>query len=149
LGGNEHSADAAFAKLAEIKPYYFSRSSADLESKISAGEVWVTPWNNGRSNAMIDKGVPLKFIYPKEGGFGHTTSIDVVANSPNATEAQLFVNYVLDPLPQIGNANEVPYGPSNKLLEEVLKAYPELSKRFPVAADLKKLYIIDPKAVNA
>ncbi|MGE3150773.1 MAG: ABC transporter substrate-binding protein [Pseudorhodoplanes sp.] len=149
LGGNEGKTDGAFEKLAEIKPFYFFRSSADLEAKISAGEVWATVWNNGRANAMIDKGVPLKFFYPKEGGFGHVTVVDVVAGSPNATEAQQFINFLLDPVVQLGVANEIPNGPTTKLLEPILEAYPQLSKRFPVAADLKNLYIADPKVVNA
>lgn len=149
-GGDERNADAAFAKLAEIQALYYYRSSGDLEAKVAAGEAWIAPWNNGRSNAMIDKGMPLKFFYPKEGGFGHLTPIDVVAGTPNPKEAQMFINYALDPLNQLGTANEVPYGPTHKLMAPILAAYPELAKRFPSSPeDLKNLYIADPTVVNA
>src|SRR5262249_10657801 len=139
-GGDERNADAAFPKLAEIRPLYYYRSSADLEAKMSAGEAWIVPWNNGRPATLIDKGVPLKFILPKEGGFGHQTVIDVVAGTRHPKEAMTFLNYVIDPLNQLGQAYEVPYGPTNKLLASVIAAYPDLAKRFPWSAeDLAKL----------
>lgn len=150
LGGDERNADAAFAKLAQIRPLYYYQSSADLEAKMSSGDAWIVPWNNARPAALIDKGVPLKVVYPKEGGFGHETVIDVVAGTPHIKEAMTFVNYVIDPLNQLGQAYEVPYGPTNKLLASVIGAYPDLAKRFPSSpADLEKLYRPDPKVVNA
>ncbi len=150
LGGDERTADGAFRKLAEIHPLYYYQSSADLEAKMSAGDAWIVPWNNARPATLIDKGVPLKFVYPKEGGFGHQTVIDVVAGTPHAEEAMMFVNYVIGPLNQLGQAYEVPYGPTNKLLGAVIGAYPELAKRFPSSPEeLEKLYRPDPKVVNA
>jgi putative spermidine/putrescine transport system substrate-binding protein len=150
LGGDERNADAAFPKLAQIHPLYYYQSSADLEAKMSTGDAWIVPWNNARPATLIDKGVPLKVVYPKEGGFGHQTVIDVVAGTPHAREAMMFVNYVIDPLNQLGQAYEVPYGPTNKLLAPVVGAYPDLAKRFPSSPeDLEKLYRPDPKVVNA
>lgn len=150
LGSDERNADAAFAKLAQIRPLYYYQSSADLEAKISSGEVWIVPWNNARPAALIDKGIPLKVVNPKEGGFGHETVIDVVAGTPHVKEAMTFVNYVIDPLNQLGQAYEVPYGPTNTLLAPVIGAYPDLAKRFPSSPiDLEKLYRPDPKVVNA
>jgi putative spermidine/putrescine transport system substrate-binding protein len=149
-GGDEKNADMAFKKLAEIQPLYYYRSSADLESKMTSGDAWITVWNNARPANLIDKGVPLKFIYPKEGGFGHESTIDVVAGTPHPKEAMMFVNQVLDPLAQLGQANEVPYGPVNKLIAPILAEYPKLASRFPSSPeDLAKLYIANPKDVNA
>jgi putative spermidine/putrescine transport system substrate-binding protein len=150
LGGDERNADTAFPRLAQIRPLYYYQSSADLEAKMSAGDVWIVPWNNGRPATLIDKGVPLKFVIPKEGGLGHETVIDVVAGTPHAQAAMTFVNYVIDPLNQLGQAYEVPYGPTNKLLAPVIAAYPALAKRFPSSPeDLKRLYRPDLKIVNA
>jgi putative spermidine/putrescine transport system substrate-binding protein len=150
LGGDERNADAAFPRLAQIRPLYYYQSSADLEAKMSAGEVWIVPWNNGRPATLIDKGVPLKFVIPKEGGLGHETVIDVVAGTAHARAAMAFVNIVIDPLNQLGQAYEVPYGPTNKLLSSVIGAYPELARRFPSSPeDLAKLYRPDLKVVNA
>jgi len=67
-----------------------------------------------------------------------------VKGSTAAKEAQQYINLVLDPLPQLGQANEVPYGPTNKTLQPVLAAYPELAKKFPSSPDdIKKLYRIN------
>lgn len=149
-GGDERNADAAFPRLAQIRPLYYYQSSADLEAKMSAGEVWIVPWNNGRPATLIDKGVPLKFVIPKEGGLGHQTVIDVVAGTPHVEAAMTFVNIVIDPLNQLGQAYEVPYGPTNNLLASVIAAYPDLAKRFPSSPeDLKRLYRPDLKVVNA
>jgi len=150
LGGGERNADAAFPRLAQIRPLYYYQSSADLEAKMSAGEVWIVPWNNGRPATLIDKGVPLKFVIPKEGGLAHQTVIDVIAGTPHVRAAMTFVNIVIDPLNQLGQAYEVPYGPTNKLLASVIGAYPELARRFPSSPeDLAKLYRPDLKVVNA
>jgi putative spermidine/putrescine transport system substrate-binding protein len=150
LGGDERNADAAFPRLAQIRPLYYYQSSADLEAKMSNGEAWIVPWNNARPATLIAKGVPLKFVHPKEGGFGHQTVIDVVAGTPQVKEAMTFVNYVVDPLNQLGQAYEVPYGPTNRLLAPVIGAYPDLARQFPSSPeDLKKLYRPDPAIVNA
>jgi putative spermidine/putrescine transport system substrate-binding protein len=150
LGGDEQNADMAFPKLAQIHPLYYYQSSADLEAKMSAGEVWIVPWNNGRPATLIDKGIPLKFVYPREGGLGHQTVIDVVAGTAHAKEAMVFINDVIGPLNQLGQAYEVPYGPTNNLLAPVIGAYPDLAKRFPSSPDeLEKLYRPNPKVVNA
>ena len=50
---------------------------------------------------MIDAGFPGRFMYPKEGGFLHTSTIDVVAGTKYPRQAQLYINYVLDPLFQL------------------------------------------------
>ena len=61
----------------------------------------------------------------------------------------MFLNFVLDPLAQLGQANEIPYGPTNKTLAPVLAAYPELAKKFPASPDdLKLLYVPDWRVVN-
>jgi spermidine/putrescine-binding protein len=96
-------------------------------------------------------------VLPKEGAYRGMTMIDIVAGTKHRKEALAYVNAALDPLPQLGLANEVPYGASNKLLEPIFSAYPDLSKKFPASPqDLKQLRQIDwpvfnkmlPKAVD-
>lgn len=148
-GGNEKQINKGFQKLAQLKPLYFWTSSSDLRTKFISGDAWAAPWVNGRSWGMIDEGFPMKFVIPKEGGFGNGTTIDVVKGTKHPKEAQMFLNFVLDPLPQLGQANEIPYGPTNRLLAPVLQAYPELARKFPASPeDLKKLYLVDWAYVN-
>jgi putative spermidine/putrescine transport system substrate-binding protein len=139
-GGDEKNVTPGLNKIKGLKTLYYFNSSVDLRSKFQSGDVWIAPWNNGQSNALIDTGFPGKFIYPKEGGFLHTTTIDVVAGSEHPKEAMQFINYVLDPLSQLGQSYAIPYGPVNKSLAGVMQAYPELSKKFPASeADVLKL----------
>jgi putative spermidine/putrescine transport system substrate-binding protein len=148
-GGSEKDVMKGISKISELKAHSYYTSSATLATLFQSGDVWAAPWINGRAWGMIDKGAPMKFVLPKEGGYGNMTTIDVVAGTKLSKEAQAYVDFVLDPLPQLGQANDVPYGPTNKTLAPVLAAYPELSKKFPASpADLKKLYLVDWATYN-
>jgi len=146
-GGDEHSL-AALTKgidaIAEIKAHSYYTSSATLTAQFQSGEVWAAPWINGRSWALIDRGAPIRFLLPKEGGYGNMNTVDVVAGTRYPKEAQAYLNQVLDPLAQLGQANETPYGPTNKLLAPVIKEYPDMAKKFPSSPeDLAKLKMVD------
>lgn len=149
-GGDEHSLDAltkGIDHIATLKAHSYYTSSATLTAQFQSGEVWAAPWINGRSWALIDRGAPIRFIVPKEGGFGNLNTIDMVAGTKFPKEAQAYINAVLDPLAQLGQANDTPYGPTNKVLAPVLAAYPDLAKKFPSSpADLKQLHIVDWEA---
>lgn len=148
-GGDENSLQKGIDKIATLKAHSYYTSSATLATQIQSGDVWVAPWINGRAWGLIDKGLPLKFLLPKEGGYGNMTTIDMVKGTKYPKEAQAFINLVLDPLVQLGQANEVPYGPTNKLLEPVLAAYPELSKKFPASPkDLQQLRLVNWSLYN-
>jgi putative spermidine/putrescine transport system substrate-binding protein len=140
-GGDEKNLAPGLAKIAQLKVQSFYSSSNDIRTKLLSGDVWVAPWNNGRSWNLIDSGFPGRFIYPKEGGFLHTTTLDVVAGTKFPKEAQLFVNYTLDPLFQLA-VLYFPYGPVNRSLDDVLKNYPDLAKKVPTG-DLAQLSIPD------
>jgi putative spermidine/putrescine transport system substrate-binding protein len=116
---------------------------------MKSGDVWAAPWINGRAWGLTDQGLPIRFILPKEGGFAGTTTIDVVRNTKAPKEAQEYINRVLDPLPQLGQANEIPYGPTNQLLAPILAANPSLAQKFPSSPeDFGKLYIVNWAAYN-
>lgn len=143
-GGGADDFEAGLKKVSEIKPLSYFPSTVDLRAKLLAGEAWVAPFNNGQSNLLIDQGYPGKFIYPKEGGYLHLATIDVVAGTENEALAKEFINFALDPVGQIGSAFDVPYGPVNVTLEDVLKGYPELAKKFPsTEADFASLKTAD------
>ena len=132
-GGSETNLQPGLEKIAQLKVQSYYSSSNDIRTKLASGDVWVAPWNNGRSWALIDSGFPGKFIYPKEGGFLHTTTADVVAGTKHPREAQLYINYSLDPLFQLATLY-FPYGPVNKSLDQVLKDYPDLAKKVPTSS---------------
>jgi putative spermidine/putrescine transport system substrate-binding protein len=129
-GGSETNLKPGLEKIAQLKVQSYYSSSNDIRAKLMSGDVWVAPWNNGRSWALIDSGFPGKFVYLKEGGFLHTSTVDVVAGSKHPREAQLYINYSLDPLYQLAILY-FPYGPVNKSLDQVLHDYPDLAKKVP------------------
>jgi len=149
-GGDERSLERGIEKIASLRAHSYYTSSATLTTQFQSGDVWAAPWINGRAWGMIDRGAPMRFVIPTEGGFGNMTTIDVAAGTRHAREAHAFINFVLDPLPQLGQAYEIPYGPTNRTLAPVLAAYPELSKKFPASPeDLKQLILVDWKIYNS
>ena len=146
-GGNEKNLLPGLKKIAQLKVESYYSSSNDVRTKLMSGDVWVAPWNNGRSWNLIDSGFPGRFMYPKEGGFLHTSTIDVVKGTPYAHEANIYINYVLDPLFQLALLY-FPYGPVNRALDEVLKDYPDLAKKVPTG-NLSELSVPDWDTVFA
>jgi putative spermidine/putrescine transport system substrate-binding protein len=148
-GGDENSLEKGIEKLATLKAQSYPSSSATIEALMKSGDVWAAPWINGRAWGLTDQGLPIRFMLPKEGGFAGATTIDVVRNTKALKEAQEYINLVLDPLPQLGQANEIPYGPTNQLLAPILAANPSLAQKFPSSPeDFSKLYVVNWVAYN-
>lgn len=142
-GGDESTPEKGIAKIAEIKAQSYPGSSAVIDALMSSGDVWIAPWLNGRTWGLIGRGVPLRYVLPKEGGYFGMTTIAVAASAQHRKEALDFINDVLGPLSQLGMVSEIPYGPTNKLLAPVLAAYPDVAKKFPSSPeDIAKLKVI-------
>jgi len=140
-GGSEKALDKGIHKIAELKVNSYYSASAQVEALLTSGDAWAAPMVSGRAWGMIDRGLPLAFVLPKEGGVSAPTTVDLVAGTKLVKEALEYINFTLDPLPQLGQAYDIPYGPTNKLLGPVIAAYPDMAKKFPASpADLKALY---------
>jgi spermidine/putrescine-binding protein len=76
--------------------------------------------------------------------------LDVVKGSKNPKEGYAYIDAVLDAYSQLGQAYEIPYGPTNNLLVPVLKGYPNISKKFTASlTELQQAYIADWTTYNA
>ncbi len=143
-GGDESSLAKGIDKIAEIKAHSYYISSTDLQGKIESGDVWAAPWINGRAWNMAIRGTPLRFVMPKEGGYADFGTLDVVAGSKHPAEAMGYINFLLEPLPQLALAYELTYGPTIHTLAPLLKNYPDLARMFPSSPeDLDRLNKID------
>jgi len=143
-GGDESTPEKGIDKIAQIKAQSYPGSSPVLDPLLRSGDVWIAPWLNGRAWGLIDRGIPLAYVLPKEGGFFGMTTISVTAGTQHRKEALAFVNEVLGPLAQLGMASQIPYGPTNRLLASVLAAYPDMAKKFPSSPeDIAKLKLIN------
>ncbi|MFT4268434.1 MAG: ABC transporter substrate-binding protein [Xenophilus sp.] len=143
-GGNESTPEKGIAKIAEIKAHSYYSSTVQLEALFPSGDVWAAVIASGRGWGLIDKGYPLKFVEPKEGAVSSVTTIEVVKGSKHVREANQYINYVLDPVAQIGQAWDIPYGPSNKIVAPVIQAYPDLARKLPGTEErIRALYTPD------
>jgi len=143
-GGDEATPEKGIDAISQIKAYAYFTASAPLAAAFVSGDVWAAAWINAQTWRLIDQGVPLRYVIPKEGGVGNLDTIDMVVGTRHPKEAQLYINMVLGPLAELGNATDNPLGPTNTLLVPILKAYPEMAQRFPASPeDLQHLYLPD------
>lgn len=148
-GGDEKTPEKGIEKLGQIKAHSYYVSSTTLQAQLESGDVWVAPWNNMRAWSMTDRGIPIRYVDPADGPIGSTDTIQLAANTPYPKEAQLLINYILDPFAQLGMSKLLPTGPTNMLLADVVKADAELKSKAPVTPDdLKALYLPDLEAFN-
>jgi putative spermidine/putrescine transport system substrate-binding protein len=103
----------AFASLGRIKPYVpkwwdtGALSAQLLERKEAvAGGLW-----NGRAQDLIDKGVPLAIEWNE--AKQQLQAWAVVKGSPNAANAQRFIDFALQPRIQAELTRHIAYGPTN------------------------------------
>lgn len=134
-GGDEGSLEKGIEKIATLKAHSYYSASAQAEALLTSGDAWAAVMVSGRAWGMIDRGLPFGFIFPKEKGGGGLTTVDVVTGTKYSKEAHAYIDFTLDPLPQLGQAYEIPYGPTNKLLGPVIAAYPEMARKFPASPE--------------
>ena len=149
-GGDENTPEKGIAKIAEIKAQSYPGSSSVMTALMSSGDAWAGPMLNGRAWSLIDKSPSTYgYVLPKEGAIRGMTMIDIVAGTKHPKEAAAYVNEILGPLFQLGSVYEWPYGPSNKLLQPILAAYPDVAKKFPATIeDLHRLREVNWDAFN-
>ncbi len=113
LSGGE---EQAWAKLRELRPNMvgFPFTPAELDNMLLQGDAWVAVNSDSRSNLLIKKGAPIKFIYPAEGAAAWLVHIDIPKGTPKLDLAYKFINYVIDPKVQAKVAVSAQVGPVNK-----------------------------------
>lgn len=146
-GGDEKNLAKGIEKIAQLKYHSIYTSTVQLEALLPTGDVWAAPMADGRAWGLVDKGVSVAFVRPKEGSVMQMGTLDVVKGSKLTKEAFEYINTALDPYPQLGQSYEIPYGPTTTLLAPVLSHYPDVSKKFIASLkDLKEAYVPDWKA---
>ena len=143
-GGKDAPPSAGIAKIAQIKAESYYVSSTELEPKFSSGDVWAAPWINQRAWGMAQRGAPIRFILPKEGGFADVGTIDMVANTKHPAEAQAFIDFQLSVDPQMQWATTFLAGPANPAAIARLGDRPDVLAKFPSSPEqLDKLVDVD------
>lgn len=150
LGSTADDPTAVVEWLESIPGVKFWGGTSDLDQMLTDGEVWVSPYTDGRCNALADKGVPVEYVGMKlniDGAtydnVGATASAHIVAGTPNPELAAIYVNLINTPagiLPYL--RDRAFYVPTNVRTAELLaEAIPEKADRLEL--DLDRFYQAD------
>jgi putative spermidine/putrescine transport system substrate-binding protein len=132
-GGDEKRIDGGFARIRALVPNVgaWLTLSPQYVPYLQREDVWLTPYWNGRAQLMIDEGLPLATVAPKEGTIAITNALAVPRTARNKTLAYEFVNFYLEAAQQEAWARKIYYGPTNR--EVTLPR--EYASRVPVGAE--------------
>lgn len=143
FGGSERNIEPAFAamrRLAEMGNLaVVYRSDMVPFDVISSGEVWIASALTFTTAALLDAGVPVKAVIPKEGAPISFDGITLVKNCPHPAEAKQFINFMLSKEVNEAHANAVFLIPVNK--DAVI--LPEVQKYLPDAEEMKRVFQVD------
>jgi putative spermidine/putrescine transport system substrate-binding protein len=114
--------DRAFKSLSRIKPHIkkFWDTGALSAQMLADREVVIGSIWNGRLQAIADKGAPVAIEWNQHmvqlQGYG------IFKDAKNMKEAQLLVDYAMQPKAQLGLPKELAYGPTNRKTFAMLPA---------------------------
>jgi putative spermidine/putrescine transport system substrate-binding protein len=114
--------DRAFKSLSRIKPYikkFWDTGALSAQMLADKDAVLGSIWN-GRIQAIADKGAPVAIEWNEHmlalQGYG------IFKDAKNMKEAQLLVDYAMQPKAQLGLPKELAYGPTNRKTFDILPA---------------------------
>ena len=151
--------DQARQVLLAQKPLLAAYNSSDVNRKLAGDEYVLAHAFSGdamQAHAGLEgefEGNPdIKFVIPKEGGTIWMDNLAILADSPNAYTAHVFINYMLRPEVAARNAEYVGYLTPNKdavplLSQETRDLYAQGFA--PDAATLERLEWIERNEQNA
>ena len=146
-GGTEANVDPGFAKLKELVPHVVTFDKfGETPTLIQQSQTVIGSWTVDRVANLAASGVPVKFVYPREGFFGYKEVITIVKGRPNQDLAYKFVDMVLSKEEQENTAKFVGLGPLNRLA----KLDAETAARVIYGSEsVAKMVIPDWEVVNA
>jgi putative spermidine/putrescine transport system substrate-binding protein len=146
-GGSDTNIDPGFKVMEKsIAPNVlsFDPSPGKIAELFQDDEIALAVWGNGRVQALRQQGIPVEFVYPKEGAVALGMGVCVVDKSANEALAQKFVQYVLSPPVQAILADSQGVAPANRKTQ----LPPEVAARVPGPDVIGKLIRVDWDVVN-
>lgn len=124
--------DETFARLKELKPNLVTlwTTGAQAEQLFRSGEIWISPFWNGRTFNLQKSGIPLDFVIPREGSFARSDPYAVLRGAKHPTWARRFINFASRADRQLPFAERAFYASPNRLVK-----YPgDLAKKVVVSS---------------
>jgi putative spermidine/putrescine transport system substrate-binding protein len=138
--------DPGFSAMAAVSKQAvgFEQSSAILESYIKEGTVWVMPSWNGRAQLLVDEGLPVDYVRPKEGTIPLIATLNIPAGAQNTEAALKFVDFFLEKANQEAWVSGYKVGSARGDIE-----VPDAIRRRQITseADLESLHLPDLSAL--
>lgn len=146
-GGSVSNLEPGFKVLAQLAPNVVAWQStiASYSQLFESGEAVIGVWSNFGSIAEKQKGVPMEFVLPKEGGYNLPEWIGVTKGAPNAAGANLWIQFRLGQRGQSAFASGENYGPTN----QTVKLPADVSARVIGPSQASKLLQVDWPAFNS
>lgn len=118
-GGDQYHVEKGFELIRQLVPNVGSwiTSSAHYVPYLEREEVWLAPYWNGRGQTLVDKGLPVSLVVPKEGTIPIANCWVVPKTAANKELAYKFINFYLDVAQQTAWAEHMHYGPTNMKVE--------------------------------
>jgi putative spermidine/putrescine transport system substrate-binding protein len=114
-GGTDDNVDRGFAKLKELVPAVVTFDKfGETPTLIQQGTTVIGTWNLDRVVNLANTGVPVKFVAPKEGTWGHKEIVTIVKGRPNQDLAYKWVDMMLSAEEQANTAKYIGLGPLNR-----------------------------------
>ena len=121
---SEEAMSAARQELLRLKPHLL-RFETDYKPLLASGEACMSLGWNGDAAALSTRGIPIKYVVPKEGSQIWEDDWAIAADAPNPEAAHLFVNFVLSPEIAAQEARYTRYATGNRsafaLLDEDIR----------------------------
>lgn len=147
-GGSETNIEPGFEAMKRLRPNVrkFYKSNPEAAQLFERGEVNIGAWFDGRTWALADGGLPIRFVVPKEGATVGMVSYHIAKNTPKLDVCKQFVNFAISVEAQEGFCNGMQYGPVNRKA----KLVPPASDRVPPLASLLMLdwFKIEPQMAS-
>ena len=122
----------------------FYEKFAAPEQLFNQDQISVSTWFNGRTYALLDSGVSVDYVIPKEGAVQVRGAAGVLKNSSVAVLGQQFVNKLLQPEVQKQMAQKLYYGPTTK----DVSLSGDIAKKVTYQDDLQELFVPEWQYVN-
>ncbi|MBP1852807.1 ABC transporter substrate-binding protein [Rhizobium halophytocola] len=74
----------------------FEQSSAVLERYIRNGTVWAMPFWNGRAQLLVDEGLPIDYVRPREGTVPLIATMSIPSGAEHKDAARKFIDFFLE-----------------------------------------------------
>jgi spermidine/putrescine transport system substrate-binding protein len=94
---NPKEIDEAYAELQKLMPNVLVFNSDNPAAPYMAGEVGLGMLWNGSAAAAQAEGLPIKLIFPKEGGIGWVDNFAIPSGAKNVEASHKMIDFLLRP----------------------------------------------------